>query len=140
MSLSLLAVGFGVYGFFHVGSFLAKEDPLQPADAILILSGTSMSRPLEGANLYLEGYAPRIVLSRDQPPVGMPALAERGILFLNGATRTHGVFLQLGIPDEAIMIPERIHANTAAEPGLDGPQPTRPVHQHGGDPPGDGGT
>ena len=112
VSLSLLAVGFGV---FHVGSFLAKEDPLQPADAILILSGTSMSRPLEGADLYLEGYAPRIVLSRDQPPVGMPALAERGILFLNGATRTHGVFLQLGIPDEAIMIPERIHANTAAE-------------------------
>jgi len=115
VSLSLLAVGLGVYGFFHVGSFLAREDPLQPADAILVLSGTAMSRSLEGAELYLAGYAPRIVLSRDGPPIGAPALAARGILFVNGATRTHGVFLQLGIPNEAIIIPERIHANTAAE-------------------------
>ena len=74
-----------------------------------------MSRPLEGADLYMAGHAPRIVLSRDQPPIGMPALAERGILFVTGATRTHGVLLQLGIPDDAIIIPERIHANTAAE-------------------------
>ena len=74
-----------------------------------------MSRPLEGADLYLEGYAPRIVLSRDQPAVGMPALAERGILFVGNAARAHGVFLQGGVPDEAIIIPERIHANTAAE-------------------------
>jgi uncharacterized SAM-binding protein YcdF (DUF218 family) len=74
-----------------------------------------MSRPLEGADLYLAGYAPLIVLIRDQPPIGMPALAERGILFIDGATRTYGVFLQLGIPDDAIIIPERIHANTAEE-------------------------
>jgi uncharacterized SAM-binding protein YcdF (DUF218 family) len=113
--LFLLAVGCGVYGFFHLGSYLAAEDPLQPADAILILSGSAMSRPLEAADLYLAGYAPRIVLSRDQLPIGMPALAERGILFVTGAARTHGVFVQLGIPNEAIIIPERIHANTAAE-------------------------
>ncbi len=113
--LSLVAVGCGVYGFVHLGSFLANEDPLQPADAILVLSGTSMSRPLEGADLYLAGYAPRIVLSQDEPPIGMPALAERGILFVTGATRTLGVFRQLGIPNDAIIIPERIHANTAAE-------------------------
>jgi uncharacterized SAM-binding protein YcdF (DUF218 family) len=113
--LFLLAAGCGVYGFFHLGSYLANEDPLQPADAILILSGSAMSRPLEAADLYLAGYAPRIVLSRDQLPIGMPALAERGILFVTGAARTHGVFVQLGIPSEGIIIPERIHANTAAE-------------------------
>ena len=74
-----------------------------------------MTRPLEGADLYLAGYAPVIVLSGDQPPIGMPALAERGILFIGGATRTYGVYRQLGIPDDAIVIPERIHANTADE-------------------------
>jgi uncharacterized SAM-binding protein YcdF (DUF218 family) len=113
--LSLLAVGCSVYGVFHLGSFLSREDPLQPADAILVLSGSSMARPLEAADLYLAGYAPRIVLSRDQRPIGMPALAERGILFVTGAARTHGVFLQLGIPNEAIIIPDRIHTNTAVE-------------------------
>jgi uncharacterized SAM-binding protein YcdF (DUF218 family) len=115
LALLVLAIGCGVYGFIHLGVFLAQEDELQPADAILVLSGSTMSRPLEGADLYLAGYAPLIVLSRDQPPIGMPALAERGILFVTGATRTYGVFLQLGIPDSAIIIPERIHGNTAAE-------------------------
>ena len=115
IALLLLATGCGIYGFNHLGSFLAQEDDLLPADAILVLSGTAISRPLEGADLYLEGYAPRIVLSRDQPPIGMPALAARGILWLNGATRAHRVLLQLGIPDHAIIFPERIHTNTAAE-------------------------
>ena len=115
LALSLLAVGLGVYGFLHLGTFLAKEDPLQQADAILVLSGTVIARPLEGANLYLAGYAPLIVLSQDEPPIGVPALAERGILFVSRATRAHSVFRQLGIPNEAIIVPERIHTNTAAE-------------------------
>lgn len=115
LAFLLIAIGCGVYGFIHLGFFLAQEDELQPADVILVLSGTAISRPLEGADLYLEGYAPRIVLSRDQPPTGMPALAARGVLWLNGATRAHRVLLQLGIPDRAIIFPERIHANTAAE-------------------------
>jgi len=115
LALSLAAVGCALYGFLHLGLFLADEDSLQAADAILVLSGTSISRALEGADLYLDGYAPRIVLTRDQPPIGVPALAEQGILFITGVTRAHGVLLQLGIPNDAIIIPERIHANTAAE-------------------------
>ncbi|MDA1185951.1 MAG: YdcF family protein [Acidobacteria bacterium] len=115
LALLLLAIGCGIYGFINLGFFLAQEDELQPADAILVLSGTTISRALEGADLYLEGHAPRIVLSQDQPPIGMPELAARGILFVTGASRTHWVLLQLGIPDQAILIPEQIHGNTAAE-------------------------
>ena len=115
LAVSLAVVALGVYGFFQLGSFLAKEDRLQQADAILVLSGSAMTRPLEGADLYLEGYAPRIVLTRDQPAGGMPALAARGILFITPVTRTHGVLLQLGIPDAAIIIPDGVHRNTAAE-------------------------
>lgn len=115
LGVSLVVVALGLYGFVHLGSFLAKEDALQHADAIFVLSGSTIVRPLEGADLYLAGYAPRIVLSRDQPAGGMPALAARGILFITAVTRTHGMLLQLGIPHEAIVIPERIHRNTAAE-------------------------
>ena len=115
LAASLVVVALGVYGFFQLGSLLGKEDPLQQADAILVLSGSAMSRPLEGVDLYLAGYAPRIVLTRDQPAGGVPALAARGILFMTPVTRTHGVLLQLGIPDEAIVIPERVHGSTAAE-------------------------
>lgn len=115
LAAGLVIVALGLYGFFHLGSFLAKEDPLQHADVILVLSGSAMVRPLEGADLYLAGYAPRIVLTRDQPGGEMVALAKRGIEFVTGVARTYDVFLQLGIPDEAIIIPARVHGNTAAE-------------------------
>ena len=115
LAVSLVVLALGLYGLVHLGSFLAKEDALQYADAILVLSGSPMTRPLEGADLYLAGYAPRIVLTRDQPAGGMPALAARGILFISRVTRAHVVFLQLGIPHEAIVVPGRVHRSTAAE-------------------------
>ena len=115
LAVSFIVVAFGVYGFIQLGPFLAKEDALQQADAILVLSGSAITRPMEGADLYLAGYAPRIVLTRETGEGEMRALAERGISFVTGVARTHPVFLQLGIPDEAIVIPERFHDNTAAE-------------------------
>ena len=49
-----------IYGFFTAGTFLACEDPLAPADAIFVLAGTLIERPLEASDLYAAGYAPRI--------------------------------------------------------------------------------
>lgn len=115
LAVSFVVIALGVYGFFQLGLFLAKEDALQQADAILVLSGTSMRRPLEAADLYLAGYAPRIVLTRETEEGGASALAARGILFAEDVERTRGVFLQLGIPDGAIIIPQRSHDSTAAE-------------------------
>jgi len=105
----------GAYGLLELGSILAREDPLQKADAILVLSGTPMRRPLEAADLYLGGYGPRIILSRQTLDGGEQALAGRGIPFAEDVERTRDVFLRLGIPAEAIVIPPRIHDNTAAE-------------------------
>lgn len=115
LAVSLIVVALGLYGFFQLGPFLAKEDALQQADAILVLSGTPMRRPLEAADLYLAGYAPRIVLTRETEEGGASALAVRGIPFAEDVERTRGVFLQLDIPDEAIIIPQRIHDSTAAK-------------------------
>ena len=105
----------GAYGLVELGSFLAREDPLQKADAILVLSGTPMRRPLEAADLYLERYSPRIVLSRQTPEGGERALAARGIPFAEDVERAPDVFLRLGIPEDGIIIPTRIHDSTAAE-------------------------
>lgn len=111
----IAVLGLGACGFVELGPFLAQEDPLQKADAIVVLSGTPMRRPLEGADLYLAGYSPRIVLSRDTPEGGALALAERGIAFPHDVDRAREVLIQLGIPDDAIVIPQRIHDSTAAE-------------------------
>lgn len=113
--IALVAVPAGVYAVAEVGPFLAREDTLAKADVILVLAGTPMGRPLEAADLYLLGYAPRIVLTRQTPEGGERALAERGIPFAEDVQRSRDVYLKLGIPDNAIVIPQRIHGSTAAE-------------------------
>ncbi len=115
LAASFLVAALGIYGFFQLGPFLANEDALQQADAIMVLSGTPMRRPLEAADLFLAGYAPRIVLTRQTRDGGERALVARGVPFAEDVERTRGVFLQLGIPDEAIVVPDQIHDSTAAE-------------------------
>jgi uncharacterized SAM-binding protein YcdF (DUF218 family) len=110
-----ILIALGAYGFAELGAFLAKEDTLQKADAILVLSGTPMRRPLEAADLYFEGYGSRIVLTRQTREGGERALVERGVPFVEDVARARDVFIQLGIPEEAILLPERIHDSTAAE-------------------------
>lgn len=115
ISLCVVALAFGVYGFVELGSFLAAEDPLQKSDAIMALAGSSMVRQMEAADLYVAGYGSRIVLSRQPRDGGEVALVKRGIPFTEETERVRTVFLQLGIPDDAIIVPERIHNSTAAE-------------------------
>ena len=92
-----------------------KEDPLQRADAIAVLAGTSMDRPLEAADLYREGYAPRIVLTHRSPEASYETLAERGVAVSSEADEQREILVRIGVPTNAIVVPQRIHDNTAQE-------------------------
>jgi uncharacterized SAM-binding protein YcdF (DUF218 family) len=105
----------GVYLFVQAGNLLAREDPLRKGDAIVVLAGTRMTRPLEGADLYLEGYAPRLVMTREPEDAGYAAAGKRGFRFDADADRARDVFVTMGVPREAILVPDRIHDSTAAE-------------------------
>ena len=114
--VALTAAAVGAYAFAQLGPFLTKEDPIAKADAIFVLAGTRMMRPLEAADLYLEGYAPRLVMTRDLQEEGaFDHIAGRGYPFAPDAERARDVFVSMGIPRDAILIPDRIHDNTAAE-------------------------
>lgn len=104
------------YGVSRIGPYLAREDGLQKADAVVVLAGTKLLRPLEAADLYREGYAPSIVLTRDfDERPAFDALAHRGVDVAMDADRARGVMVSLGIPRDAIVIPDRLHDSTAAE-------------------------
>lgn len=103
------------YAFTGVGRFLTKEDPLEKADAIAVLAGTRMDRPLEAADLYRLGYAPRIVLSRNIQEQSFTALAARGLTLPPDADVARDLLARLGIPRDAIIVPDRTHDNTAQE-------------------------
>ena len=113
--LCIATLGGGAYAFVHLGSFLTHEDPLLKGDAIFVLAGTRMLRPLEAADLYREGYAPLIVMTRDTVEPAVQVVARRGVRMEADAERARDVFLAMGIPGEAIVIPDRIHDSTAAE-------------------------
>jgi uncharacterized SAM-binding protein YcdF (DUF218 family) len=114
--LLFVAVGGGAYAFNALGSFLAAEERLQKSDAIFVLAGTAMTRALEGADLWLGGHAPRIVLSREVRDPAFEVLAARkGLQFPDSVDVAHDAFVALGIPPDAIIVPETRHNSTAAE-------------------------
>jgi uncharacterized SAM-binding protein YcdF (DUF218 family) len=113
--LFVVLAALGVYAFVNLGSFLAREDPLQGGDAIFVLAGTEMSRPLEGGDLYLEGYAPRLVLSREFRDPAFAVLERRGVQVPSTIERARDVLIRLGVPPDAIVLPDTLHGSTAAE-------------------------
>jgi uncharacterized SAM-binding protein YcdF (DUF218 family) len=113
--LLVLLAGAGVYGCVHAGQFLAREDPLQPADAIFVFAGSQAERPLEGADLFQAGLAPIIVLTRDMAERELAHAAMRGVRLPSRFDIARDLLDQLGIPDDALILPERLHDNTAEE-------------------------
>jgi uncharacterized SAM-binding protein YcdF (DUF218 family) len=115
---AFIALGFTVlvvYGFFSAGAFLAREDALVRADAIFVFAGTLIERPLEAADLHGAGYAPLIVVTRATAEEATAQIEKRGVRIPSAFDLTHNVLLQLGIPAEAIVAPDRIHDNTGEE-------------------------
>lgn len=86
-----------------IGNWLVVEDPVQPVDALYILSGNSFDRGEEAARLYHEGYAPLLVCLGGETN---PALELYGIDDLT-STMTRGVLLRAGVPaGDAVLLPE----------------------------------
>lgn len=97
----------------RLGGWLVAEDPLEKADAILVLGGTMYERPLEAADLYREGWAPRLFLIRELADWGEGELLTRGIPYLRGIDIQVDTLQKLGVPREAITVLEQ--ANSTAQ-------------------------
>lgn len=111
----LLALALIVLTFVRLGAFLAADDPLTKADAILVLGGTLADRPLEAADLFKQGYAPRIVLTRGPDEDAVARLRGLGIEIETQFDQNQEILKQLGVPEQALIVPDRIHDNTADE-------------------------
>jgi uncharacterized SAM-binding protein YcdF (DUF218 family) len=105
----------GSYGCVNLGSFLASEDELVKADAIFLFAGSQAERPLAAADLFKAGYAPTIVLTRPTEEPAVELLVKRGIILHTRFSVMREVLDKLGIPDAAVVVPERLHDNTAQE-------------------------
>jgi uncharacterized SAM-binding protein YcdF (DUF218 family) len=86
-----------------MGTFLAVEDPLMPASAIVVLAGGIPGREREAADLYRAGLAPMIVVTREAQN------REAWWRAVGGRTTTdlqRAVLIRGGVPPAAIVVPD----------------------------------
>jgi uncharacterized SAM-binding protein YcdF (DUF218 family) len=110
---SLLFLLFAAFCFFHVGKWLVVEDPLDHAQAIVVLSGRMPIRVLEAAKLYNAGYAPEIWLTRSTEPAKQ--LAAMGVEYYGEEYYNAKILIHQGVPPTAIRVLDPPIVNTADE-------------------------
>ncbi len=112
-SLCLLALTSGALTLLGIGNWLVKEDPLQHATAIAVLTGSLPARALEAAELYRQGYAKEIWLTHPGEEQG--ALKDLGIHYPSEDEFNVQVLRRSGVPAKAIRILATPIVNTADE-------------------------
>ena len=103
----------GGFTLLSIGKWLVVEDPLAPAQAIVVLSGGMPYRAIEAARLYKQNMAPDVWISRGLAPP--PQLAQLNIPFLGEEFYSEKILLTMGVQADAIRILEDPSANTYAE-------------------------
>ena len=100
-----------------VGSQLVHADPLEPANALVVLGG-GLDRLIEAADLYLADYAPLVVLTRPPEPSGLSVLKRRGVNVESTVERQLRYFRELGVPTSAVTVLSEIVISTDQEASL----------------------
>jgi uncharacterized SAM-binding protein YcdF (DUF218 family) len=115
IALAVVAVAIAVWMFVYGGRYLDHEDQLRRADAVFVLGGSRMERPLEAADLYREGYAPLIALSPENEEPAEAVARARGISLPRKAEIQAAALIASGIPRDAFILSGGNADNTAAE-------------------------
>ncbi len=101
-----------------VGSQLVHADPLEPADALVVLGGGVSDRVIEAADLYLADYAPLVVLTRPPEPSGLSVLKRRGVKVESTIERQLRYFRELGVPESGVTVLSETVISTDQEASL----------------------
>ena len=110
-----LAVTLIPWGIIKLGQWIVIEDPLQPARAIVVLSGHVPYRAMEAAALYHQHLAPEIWVTR--PDDSDREAAFRRLRMQSTPEETFNVEIleRLGVPAGSIRILNHLVRNTDEE-------------------------
>jgi uncharacterized SAM-binding protein YcdF (DUF218 family) len=108
----MLLLGAAVF-LLSIGRWLVVEDPLENAQAIVVLSGRMPLRAIEAAKLYREGYAPKVWLTHSTEPGA--TLKAMGISFVSEDAYNVQILMHEGVPADAIRVLQPPIINTADE-------------------------
>ena len=100
--------------FIRAGSLLVIEAPPQRAEVGLILAG-HFGRALYAADLYHQGFIPRIWISRPEREKSLVQLDFIGVPYPRQEEVTRAVLLKKGVPDDRIEVIGGGMSSTIAE-------------------------
>ncbi|MBN2124920.1 MAG: YdcF family protein [Deltaproteobacteria bacterium] len=86
-----------------VGRFLVVQQSPERSDLIVCLAGGNVERGLAAADAYGRGLAPRILVSREEPPDGYALLRRKGVEYPESIDLFVGMLRALGVPEEAVL-------------------------------------
>ena len=109
----LLLASLAAFCVWHVGRWLVVQDPLEKAQAIVVLSGRMPVRALGAADLYRGGWAPQVWLTKSAEPGR--TLAELNISYEGEEFYNMRVLVHQGVPADAIHVLANPIVNTADE-------------------------
>ena len=92
------------WGASGIGQWLMVADALEPAKAIVVLSGRVPFRAMEAASIYREGLAPEVWLTREVVGPEEQALARLGVAVVRGDAYNRAVLERLGVKPEGIRL------------------------------------
>src|SRR2546425_6393337 len=106
-----LKAGFGLLcflgllagGFFYAGQLLVHERAPVHADVGIVLAG-SFSRALYAADLYHEGFIPRIWVTRPERERELKQLDGLGVTYPRQEEISRAVLLKKGVPSERVEV------------------------------------
>ena len=111
--LVFLTLALAFFAGRHAGRWLIREDSLQPADVIVVLSGGLPYRALGAVDIYKSGYAPEVWVSCSVGP--QQELSKLGIHFVGEEEYDREILVHEGVPEKNVEIfPDQI-VNTEQE-------------------------
>lgn len=113
VACGLLAVVVAVAATRWLGPWLVVSEPLQRSDVIFVTDGQTPQRELEGAALFLEGWAPRVALTL--PTTRLSEEVRRMAGDPLPQDRAAEVLRRRGVPEAAIVRSNRVVDNTLQE-------------------------
>ena len=98
VGVTILAVA----AFRNAGRWLVREDPLERADTIVILSGDIPYRAVEASRIYWLHYAPEIWITHGEN--NQDQLAALGVSYVGEEVYNREILLHEGVPPGSIRI------------------------------------
>jgi uncharacterized SAM-binding protein YcdF (DUF218 family) len=111
--LCVAAIVLVVFAGRGLGRWLVVQDPLESADAIVVLSGGMPERALEAARIYRQGFAPQVWLTHSTEPGA--TLREHGVNYTGEDTYDKLLLMHEAVPESAIHVLDPPIVNTADE-------------------------